>query len=89
MMRNIAHEFLLTMRNIAHIIIIGGGAMATRYREMWKKLNRAGWRRVKGKKHDHAVDPDNPNHKIPVPHKHRTDIPEPTANKILKLAGLL
>ena len=62
--------------------------MATRYREMWKKLNNAGWLKVNGKKHDKAINPNNPNHKIPVPHKHGADIPKPTADAILKQAGL-
>jgi len=63
--------------------------MPTRYKETWDKLQDAGWKYEASNPHDKAIDPNNPNHKIPVPHKHSSDLPKSTARKILKEAGLL
>jgi predicted RNA binding protein YcfA (HicA-like mRNA interferase family) len=58
-----------------------------KYSELWKILKAAGWKQIHGRKHDLAVNPENPDHLIPVP-RHKDEVPSGTAHSILKEAGL-
>lgn len=54
--------------------------------ELVKKLTKAGWKIISGKRHDMAKHQDHPGVKIPIPR--HTEINEFTAREILKDAGL-
>lgn len=57
-----------------------------KYRDLVKALQKAGWVITSGGNHDMAKNPQKPGVKIPIP-RHR-EIPEMTAQGILKDAGL-
>ena len=55
--------------------------------ELERRLRKGGWVIKSGGKHNKAYHPDNPKKKIPL--SRASQIPETTARKILKDAGLL
>ena len=55
--------------------------------ELERRLRRGGWIIKAGGKHNYAIHPDNPKHKIQI--NRGSQVPEFTARKILKEAGLL
>lgn len=55
-------------------------------RDLTRTMENAGWIITHGAKHDLAKRPDKPGVKIPIPR--HSEIPEYTANQILREAGL-
>jgi len=59
-----------------------------KYSEVWKLLKAAGWKQIRGRKHDPAVKYENPGHLIPVP-GHKDEVPSGTAHSMRGLEEYL
>ena len=70
----------------SRIKILSGGKGILKRKDLDRQLKQADWEISQGKKHDMAKHPKKPGIKIPLPR--HNEIPEYTAQGILKEAGL-
>jgi len=68
------------------LFIYSTGGDFIKYKELIKKLESAGWKKLRTGKH--AVY-EKEGKKIPVPNHSSKEVPTGTCNKILKAAGLI